>query len=56
MTEAMQRAIDIRSALDRLVDNPQHNNNCGPKLKQFKLTDDEWDFVLLLNKIYITGE
>ncbi len=51
MTEAMQRAIDIKPALDRLVVNPQHNSSRGPKLKQFKLTDQEWSFVSLLNKI-----
>lgn len=51
MAEAMQRAIEIRPALDRLVEIPQHNSSRGPKLKQFKLTEEEWSFTVLLNKI-----
>lgn len=45
MTLAMQ------PTLDHLVDSPQHNSNHGPKLKQFKLTDEEWSFITRLNKI-----
>ncbi len=51
MTQAMQRALDIKPALDHLVDYPQHNTSHGPKLRQFKLSDEEWNFVALLCKI-----
>ena len=51
VTEAMERAIFLQPALDKLVDAPQHNTLRSMKLSRFKLNDSEWEVLRQLQPI-----
>lgn len=45
VADMLKRALDLRKALDRLVDIDRHNSVAKTRLKRFKLKSDEWEFL-----------
>ncbi|EAU89851.2 hypothetical protein CC1G_07003 [Coprinopsis cinerea okayama7 len=59
--ELLDRALELRAALDRLCLMPEHNRSRGARLKQYRLSPDEWKVLeqlapLLDGILYATKE
>ena len=51
VAEAMERAIYLQPALDKLVDAPHHNTWKSMRLAKYKLKESEWEVLKQLQPI-----
>ena len=51
VAEALERAIYLQPALDKLVEAPQHNTLRSMRLSRFKLKESEWNILQQLQPI-----
>lgn len=54
VAEMVKRALELRKALDKLVDMDRHNAVAKTRLRRFKLQPDEWELLVQLRPLLVS--
>lgn len=52
----VKRALELRKALDKLVELDRHNTVAKTRLRRFKLKTDEWDLLVQLQPLLVVRD
>lgn len=52
----VKRALELRKALDKLVDMDRHNAVAKTRLRRFKLQPDEWELLVQLRPLLVVSD
>jgi hypothetical protein len=56
VAETVKRALELRKAIDKLVDMDRHNAVAKTRLKRFKLKADEWELLVQLRPLLVVSD
>ena len=56
VAEMVKRALELRKALDKLVELDRHNTVAKTRLRRFKLKTDEWDLLVQLQPLLVVRD